>query len=166
MAGIIEAVELSEKQIRILHHTLGLRPEQRNSYRNHFVAGPGHPDMPIIESLMAVGMMARSKTPAFINKDDMVFVVTDVGKTLAVDLLPPAPKRTKYQEYLRSEDSQCFCEWLGINVPVYEFSHRGWRMVRRHYYCELNIAGEWAPTKKEAKASYKEALKRRHGGAH
>lgn len=31
-------------QLKLLHHTLGLRPDMREPYRNHFVAGPGHHD--------------------------------------------------------------------------------------------------------------------------
>ena len=34
-------VSIPEQQLRLLHHTLGLRPDQRESHRNHYLAGPG-----------------------------------------------------------------------------------------------------------------------------
>lgn len=85
-------------------------------------------------------------------------------------------------EYL--DECECyegFAHFLGINMPQYQqrdewgaweyrmvHYHHGssYRHYRRHYnferwspYEALEVAGDWAPTMKAAKASYKAALK-------
>lgn len=153
---------VSTEQLHLLHHTLGLRPDRREPWRNHFVASNGHHDMPNLEALQAIGLMERARTPAFCDKEDIVFMVTDAGRELALDQLPPEPKRTRYEEYQHSEYSGTFSEWLGINKPKYEFrgpcARTEYRMYR-HSYVDGWLYGEWAPTMKDAKASYKAALK-------
>jgi hypothetical protein len=77
-----------------------------------------------------------------------------------------------YRDYLHSECCESFAEWLGIELPcVRHESH--WnrekecredlykyeRFKRVDYDYTEYIQGEWKPTKKEAKASYKAALK-------
>lgn len=129
--------------------------------------------------------MTRSKAPAFCSEDEVVYRATDEGKQYALDKLPPPPppaKRIKFDAYL--DECECydgFAHFLGINMPQYQqrgsWGKWGYRMVRyprgssyrqyrRHYnferwsiYEPLEVAGEWAPTMKEAKASYKAALK-------
>lgn len=155
---------VSERHLALLWHTLGVTPERREPYRNHFVADPGHYAMPDLQGLEAEGLMARARTPAFCCPDDVVFIVTDAGRRLALRLLPEPPKQTRYDEYLCSEYSESFADYLGINVPEYE-SRGDWR--NREYRMRrwvglssyIDVQGEWARTKKEAKASYKAALK-------
>lgn len=155
---------MSERHLALLWHTLGVTPERREPYRNHFVADPGHYAMPDLQGLEAEGLMARARTPAFCCPDDVVFIVTDTGRSLALRLLPEPPKQTRYDEYLCSEYSESFADYLGINVPEYE-SRGDWR--NREYRMRrwvglssyIDVQGEWARTKKEAKASYKAALK-------
>ncbi|MFC2973890.1 hypothetical protein ACFOJE_16945 [Azotobacter bryophylli] len=155
---------VSERHLTLLWHTLGVTPERREPYRNHFVADPGHYAMPDLQGLEAEGLMARARTPAFCCPDDVVFTVTDAGRRLALRLLPEPPKQTRYDEYLCSEYSESFADYLGINVPEYE-SRGDWR--NREYRMRrwvglssyIDVQGEWARTKKEAKASYKAALK-------
>ncbi|NTZ93897.1 hypothetical protein FCH79_00975 [Pseudomonas koreensis] len=178
----------TQAQIDLLWHTLGLRPECRNSrhvYRNRFLAGPGHADMPDLEALVALGLMNHRKPPAFCDQSEILFYATEVGEKFAVDAMPPAPpppKRTKFDEYL--DECECydgFAHFLGINMPQYQqrgdwgnYEYRmvryprgsAYRQYRRHYnlsrwspYESLEVAGDWAPTMKEAKASYKAALK-------
>lgn len=155
---------MSERHLALLWHTLGVTPERREPYRNHFVADPGHYAMPDLQGLEAEGLMARARTPAFCCPDDVVFIVTDAGRSLALRLLPEPPKQTRYDEYLCSEYSESFADYLGINVPEYE-SRGDWR--NREYRMRrwvglssyIDVQGEWARTKKEAKASYKAALK-------
>lgn len=150
-------------QLRILHHTLGLRPDRRTPYRDHFVAGPGHSDMPDLEALEAAGLMERRRTPALCDQSDVVFGCTAAGQSYAVEHLPPEPKLTRYDEYLRSDTGHSFAEWLGIREPRIEF--RGpfnaceYRMFRINGFYERDIYGDWAPTKKAAKESYKAALR-------
>ncbi|UXY14777.1 hypothetical protein N8I74_15850 [Chitiniphilus purpureus] len=166
-------------QLNLLHHTLGLRPDRREPYRNHFVAGPEHDDLADLEALVSVGLMARSPTPKFCNPTDMVFHVTEAGEVYAINNLPPAPpppKRSKYGDWLDADTGFSFRDYLlGDNAPEYEGAWREgtgtgrscwhWRMYRRESPCWQNprIEGEWKPTKKEAKASYKAALKAQRG---
>jgi len=164
------------QQIALLHHTLGLRVDQRGPYRNYFVAGPGHHDMPDLEALEKLGLMARGRPPAFCDQDSIMFMTTDAGRALALDTLPDPPKRTRYGEYLAEEGNCSFGEFLcGTRLPKLEtqrdYRQVGgrWRYVYRHrmyrgawdgvhgHYNE--VQGEWASTKKAAKASYKAALK-------
>jgi hypothetical protein len=165
------------KQIGLLHHTLGLRPDRRESYRNHFVAGPGHHDQADLQALVALGLMARSPTPRFLDQTDEVFHVTPTGKDLALRELPepePEPKKSAHREWLDADSGFSFGEWLcGHQLPKVESEathalvEGKYRRVARHRYYRLErnshwrreIEGQWAKTKKEAKASYKAALK-------
>lgn len=181
-------IEVTETQLGLLWHTLGLRPDDgrhREISRNHFLTNPGYDDSNNLDGLVTVGLMTRGKAPAFCSEDEVVYRATDEGKRVALDKLPPAPpppKRTKFDEYL--DECECydgFAHFLGINLPQYqqrgEWRNREYRMVRyprgsayrqhrRRYsfdswspYQELEVAGDWAPTMKAAKARYKDALK-------
>ncbi|OIJ40040.1 hypothetical protein [Massilia timonae] len=158
-------MSITERQLELLHHTLGVHPERRESHRNYFVAGPGHHDQQDLEALEAVGLMERGRTPAFLDKGDVVFQCTEAGRAYAIDNLPPPPKYSRYEEYLRSECSEGFAWWLGIRVPRLEMDFQWgkptqYRYTRRDGYEWVDVRGEWKSTKKEAKASYKAALKK------
>lgn len=151
------------KHMALLHHTLGVTPKRREPYRNHFVASEGHHDIAGLMAMEAAGMMARSPTPKFCDAEDMVFHVTDAGRAYALDNLPQPPKLTRYGEYMEADTGLSFIEFLGINPPRVEWNHQWgkeakYRYVRQDWKYRTDVAGEWKPTKKEAKASYKEAL--------
>lgn len=154
-------MKVTEKQLQLLWHTLGLRPDQIEPYRNFFDADPNHHDMPDLQVLECLGFMARSKTPAFVREGAIFFFVTEAGKRLAVDNLPKPKKRSQYQEFLDADYGHSFAEFLGIDVPICEYDMGQYRFVRtRRTYWHLEVIyGEWCKTKKEAKASYKSALK-------
>lgn len=162
------------QQTNLLHHTLGLRPDHRKPYRNHFVAGHGHRDQPDLEALVAAGLMGRSPTPKFCDPKDEVFHVTEAGKALALAQLPEPPKKTAHREWLDADSGFSFGEWLcGHQLPKVESEathalvNGKYRRTARHRYYRLErnshwrreVEGEWAPTKKAAKASYKAALR-------
>ena len=178
-------IEATEKQLELLWHTLGVHPGCRLSSRNYFLTSPGYDDANNLDVLVEAGLATRGKAPAFCDPGDVIYRATAEGKQLALSKLPPAPppqKRTRFDAYL--DECECydgFAHFLGINLPLYqqrgEWRDREYRMVRyprgsvyrqyrRHYsfvqwspYETLEVAGEWAPTMKEAKASYKVALK-------
>lgn len=167
---------ISTRSLEILHHTLGLRPDRRIPFRNHYVASQGHDELPNLRLLEQAGLMKQAKTPAFCNHEDMVFVCTDAGKEYAVDNLPPEPpkpKRSNYRDYIDADCGFSFAEWLNINKPRVEARHTGksweYRMYRNNRLYTWGalgaVSGDWASTKKEAKASYKAALKKLKGGA-
>lgn len=150
---------ITAQQVELLHHTLGVNPERRDPFRNHFVAGAGHHAQPDLEQLEAAGMMERAAAPKFLIDGGVVFRVTDAGRNYALQHLPQPRKRSRWEQYLHAESGLTFAEWLGIDAPVREY--RGYwgrdRMVRLK---SRRATGDWAKTIKEAKASYKEALKR------
>lgn len=98
----------TDAQVGLLWHTLGLRPDCRDSrhvYRNRFLAGPGHSDMPDLEALVAVGLMGSRKPPGFCDQSEILYFATEVGERFAIAEMPPAPpppKRTKFDAYLMS----------------------------------------------------------------
>ncbi|WP_349609083.1 hypothetical protein [Cupriavidus sp. DF5525] len=164
-------------QIGLLQHTLGINEHRREPYRNHFVASPGHHDIPDLEQLETAGLMIRGHRPGFLPGDSIVFYTTEAGRVLAITSLPDLPVLTeaqsryeKYRDVCECYDS--FAAFLGICETSYEErDNTGWpdykrvreyRMYRggRWDSYTSNLKGEWAPTKKEAKASYKAALKK------
>ena len=167
-------MNISQHMLHLLHHTLGLRPDRREPFRNYFLAGPGHHDQSNLEALESAGMMRRNPAPKFCEPGDIVFVCTDAGKAYAIDNLPPDLKRTKYDEYNRSECCESFAKFLGINKPKYEsrwvlgagYEYRMFRLDRSVSWAAYpDISGNWCKTKKAAKESYKAALKTGKGGA-
>jgi len=161
-------MNVTPHQLHLLHHTLGLRPDRRESFRNHFLAGEGHHDQPDLEALEDAGLMRRTGAPAFCEPGDVVFVCTDAGKAYAIEHLPPEPKRTKYEEYLRNDGCESFAEYMGINKPMlqqrFSVSMNGYEYQMYRIECyqgwhSVDVAGEWSKTKKGAKASYKAALR-------
>ena len=155
--------------IELMQHALGVSERHRESYRNYFLASKDSPDDLAWQALVANGLAKAGKAPEW-SCGDVVYQVTEAGKTVAISALPVPKKRTRYDEYLHSEVCESFAEWLGIELPRYEFRVVGgygykyeYRMYRRShavwgpYY---DIQGEWKPTMKAAKASYKEALRK------
>lgn len=159
-------------QLGLLWHTLGLSPECRDSrtvYRNRFLAGPGHDDVPDLEALVTLGLMGKRKPPAFCDQSEVLYFATEAGEQFAIEQMPPAPpppKRTRFDEYL--DESECydsFAHFLGINRPHRERRrHQGvlqYRMYRTENGFEWGwreVEGEWCATAPLAKASYKAAL--------
>ena len=84
--------------------------------------------------------------------------------------LPKPVKPSNYDKFQDEDTGLDFHEWLGINKPLFE--HRGqWPFEYRMFRYNTGpftskIEGDWAPTKKAAKASYKEALKQRREAQH
>lgn len=70
--------------------------------------------------------------------------------------------KCNYQEFLDEDCSYEFHEWLGIEKPRMDYGHHGkFRMYRTGKAGYMSVYGEWCDTQKAAKASYKEALKKR-----
>lgn len=104
----------------ILHHTLGITdPDVSEPYRNHFVAGEGHNDMPAIERLVSAGLMQMVASPSFAAQGDLLFIVTEKGIKLAIETRPKPEKlprsKARYRRYLEFGDSFNsfieFCRW-------------------------------------------------------
>ena len=157
---------LSRSQYSLLWHTLGVKPGSPVPYRNHFVAGPGHSDLADLEQLVELELMCKARKPAFLHQNDIVFAVTELGTKVALAALPgesPEPKvKSRYDDYLSSEYSDSFADFLGIILPTVTYRNGCYQYSRyKHdqFHIRREIAGDWLPTKKAAKASYQEKLK-------
>ncbi|MBB5508106.1 hypothetical protein [Paraburkholderia atlantica] len=173
------SAQASPYQISLLQHTLGLSERRREPYRNHFVAGHGHSDMRDLEALEQAGLMERRPSPKFLDAGDIVFAATDAGREAAIAALPeptPSAKRSRYQEYLDADGcaGDSFTEFLcGRQFPIFEsrrapfdqkgdrfgYQHRMYRLGKEMWCYARDVEGEWCATMKDAKASYKAALK-------
>lgn len=78
---------ITDYQLKLLHHTLGLRPDRREPTRNHFVAGLGHDDLRHLDDMVRAGLMKLQMTPSFLADGDMVFAATSAGIDAAVAAL-------------------------------------------------------------------------------
>ncbi|EJG2197948.1 hypothetical protein ACAY42_000702 [Citrobacter freundii] len=153
--------------IELIQHALGISERNRTPYRNYFLAGEGHTDNVKWEELVSDGFATSRPAPDFVGGGTL-YHVTEKGEEAAISALPEPKKRTRYDDYLHSEVCESFGEWLGIELPVYEDREVGrykweYRMVRRsraYWDSYYDVRGDWMQTKKAAKASYKEALRK------
>lgn len=160
---------ISEEQIALLCHALGIDEHQREPYRNHFLANLGHPDNNDLIALVHAGHMIACVAPAMWGSG-IVYVVTDAGRQIAINSLPEPKKlsrsKAKYQDFLDS-DGCCgddFASFLGIRPPEREYGswdNRG--LIRFHSH---RATGQWCKTVKEAKSSYKAAMKANKESSH
>ncbi|HHL9592723.1 TPA: hypothetical protein ACQ98W_002918 [Citrobacter braakii] len=153
--------------IELMQHALGINERNRTPYRNYFLAVEGHTDNVKWEELVSDGFATSRPAPDFVGGGTL-YHVTEKGEATAISALPEPKKRTRYDDYLHSEVCESFGEWLVIELPFYEDREVGrykweYRMVRRlraHWDSYYDVRGDWMPTKKAAKASYKEALRK------
>lgn len=176
---------ITKEQLCILQHSLGLdQYGQGRQYRNHYVAGPGHHSYSDLLELVTLSYMKERPATA-ISGGNPWFSVTREGIDAVAQFSPappPPPKvnraQKRYRDHLSYDGGLTFAESLGITVPRvdtqdiwfhgamkdgqwvsghYKTMHR-YQRITRHYWGQDVIEGEWMPTKKEAKASYKAAL--------
>lgn len=152
--------------IELMQHALGINERNRTPYRNYFLAGDGHTDNEMWKKLVSDGLATSRPAPDFVG-GGVLYHVTDKGEELAITALPELKEKTRYEEYLDDDSCQPFGEWLlGYQLPEVEYDRHGkCRMFRCSYdesygYPRRDVQGEWCSTKKAAKASYKEALRK------
>ncbi len=76
-------MEMSPRQTRLARHALGLPNESRKSYRNRFVAGPGHDAYQDWMGMVSAG----AATQILGETGNSLFRLTQAGAELA--LIPP-----------------------------------------------------------------------------
>lgn len=107
------------KQLEILWHALGVTPEKRTPYRGHFVTGAGSDDHYTCSALVLLGMMRACGASPITGGEDL-FLVTDAGRTFALDSLPDPPNLTRsqkrYMAFLAADTSMTFGRWLGAKT--------------------------------------------------
>lgn len=74
---------MTPQQIDLARHALGLPNKRRQSYRNHFVAGPGHSDYTDWEAMVAAGE-ARKHPASALTGGDAMFTLTAIGAKAAL----------------------------------------------------------------------------------
>ena len=82
---------MTPRQIELARHALGLRPTRLISCRNHFVAGPGHPDYRDWMVMVAAGQASRRENK-HLPPGDVMFHLTRAGAEAALlpgDILNP-----------------------------------------------------------------------------
>jgi hypothetical protein len=165
--------------LSIMRHTIGADEYGRIRHdRNYFITGEGGKDWLTCVELVSAGYMTSRKGNAITGGDD-IFFATSAGKEFVRinrEPIPEPPKRTQAQsryEHYRdvSECYDSFGAFLGIPETNYEYRDdtgypdyrrvREYRMYRGNQWGSFSatLKGDWKPTKKEAKASYKAALK-------
>ncbi|EPJ3803402.1 hypothetical protein AB7W88_02595 [Providencia vermicola] len=162
-------MQITKQQAEIMQHALGIHENNRVSNRNYFLASGR--DVESWAVLVSAGFATGQPAPSWVGGGTL-FTVTEAGAAVALAMLP-APKKVKrnnrYSLYLRADCGESFSEFLlGRRAPVIERRTSGnrdeFRMYREKpddYYSYLgrDVEGEWCPTQKAAKASYKQALK-------
>ncbi|CUA90167.1 hypothetical protein Ga0061061_11193 [Chelatococcus sambhunathii] len=70
---------LTERQRHLARHALGLPNRSRRSYRNHFVAGPGHGDYDDWMAMVSAGAARRrdGSTSPLTGGDDLFWLTAD-----------------------------------------------------------------------------------------
>lgn len=82
---------MTDRQIDLARHALGLRPARLVTHRNHFCAGPGHADFGEWEAMVAAGFAVKRESKA-LPPGDVMFHLTRAGAERALkagDVLNP-----------------------------------------------------------------------------
>lgn len=74
---------LTDKQRELARHALGLPNARRQSYRNHFVTGPGSSDYVAWQAMVAAGFATRRAGSPLTGGDDL-FRLNRAGAELAL----------------------------------------------------------------------------------
>ncbi|WP_235841803.1 hypothetical protein [Cereibacter johrii] len=75
---------MSQHQIELARHALGLPNRRKQSYRSHFVTGPDAPDYDAWEAMVADGF-AKKFRGGQLSGGDPVFILTFEGATAALE---------------------------------------------------------------------------------
>ena len=109
-------MKLSEKQLHILQHSLGVDKHGRgNKYRNRYVIGPECDDWKELRALVDAGLMFDHGEMSMCGGMHC-FSVTDLGKAEMEKNSPPPPKisrgRQRYLDFLNFDGGLTFIEYL------------------------------------------------------
>ena len=163
---------LTEEQFENIAHTLGIDLNKGNEYqhlpeeysRNLYSYGDKNSATPMwIQDLIRTGLVKDG-----LRFDSRYFIVTKLGIEefekefyTRFKYIKPKKSEKKYREFLNADFGCDFNEYLGIKLPKLEWKTEGYgHDVYRYKSSKYqHVAGEWSNNKKEAKISYKLALK-------
>ncbi len=100
------APSMNATQVDLARHALGLPNKRRQSYRNHFVCGPGHSDHDNW-AIMAANGFARRRAGNALSCGEDVFWLTSAGAIAAIkkgerldqeDFPAPSPASARMEE--------------------------------------------------------------------
>ena len=110
-------METNKYQKELMQHTCGV---SNGENRNWFGTGITGKDAIAFNELVAGGLAVMRIAPEW-SGDDVTYHLTDEGKRVALMEMPkpdPVKKLTRsqknYQDFLRSECSESFGEWMGF----------------------------------------------------
>ena len=72
-------MELTAKQRDVIRHALGFNGRSKESYRNHFVTGPGSDDYDAWMDLVSKGLAHRSAGTEISGGDDVFWVTRETA---------------------------------------------------------------------------------------
>lgn len=166
-------LKLSENQLNIIGHSIGINlyharlsynPKDKvlpsEFYRNYYCVGTPqgfNDDMKYLES---IGFIEKS-----MHHNQLYFHITTTGINYFKEMftnevtntyVPLSKSKNTYREFLHDDGYGNFSDYLNIDLPKQERSKEGIRLVSTKYN---TVKGEYCKTIKEAKISYKTALK-------
>lgn len=164
---------MNDEQFDLIGHSLGVNiyhakisEKEKHKYlpdefyRNYYCAGKIGGVYPEFKELLEKGYV---ETWTKFGND--YFSVTERGilefrneftERITNSYVQPKKSRQKYLEYI-SSGYDSFEDFLGIQMPKREYINGGYRFSSTKY---RSVSGEVKPTIKEAKESYKKALKK------
>ena len=165
-------MELTDKQIGLISHSLGVNyynaqvsknPKHKvlpkEFYRNYFNYGELGADIIALEEMGLIKYWDKFNNKYFSVTDKGIDLFKDVFKEGVTDKYVPLKKSmARYEAFLHADYGCTFHEYLGIRKPIKQRKDGLLRLVSTKYD---DLFGEWKPTLKEAKISYKAGLKAR-----
>lgn len=112
-------METTDYQNKLMQHTCGINKSPPED-RNWFGTSQGK-DAAEFDKLVVMGLAIRRDAPKWAG-NTWSYHLTEEGRKVAYDTLPepePIKKLTRsqqnYQDYLHSECSETFAEWMGFD---------------------------------------------------
>lgn len=171
-----EQASLSAYQMELISHSLGIDiyyslHSRRQSdkilpdkfYRNYFSSGESGDARKTLDELEKMEVVK-----SFLKFGNTIFVVTEFGiewfrnqfkREVTDKFVMPSRSVVQYQDFLHADCGLTFAEYNGIKLPKFEYNSQYLvRMVSTKYE---DVKGDWCELKRDAKSSYKIALKNR-----
>ncbi len=126
-------------------------------YRNYYNYAEFDSDMVELEKMGIIEKYNTLNLTCFSVTDKGISIFRKIFKAEVSDKYVPLSKsKQKYLDYLHSDSSETFAEYNNIYIPKREYEGGKVRLVSTKY---TDVKGEFSKTVKDAKISYKKALR-------